>query len=108
MIVTAILGWLRRQPHTYARKTHGGPYSGGWPDIVGCHAGVLFCIEVKRPGGRATPLQARELDLWRRAGAVADVVTSVDDAKMLLRHVLGVSRGILTSAHVFPKLKAPK
>lgn len=83
-IVAGILRTLNSIDGVYARKTHGGAYSTGWPDIVASVRGRCFMLEVKRPGGRATPLQRRELDRWSAAGAVALVVTSVDEVRAAL------------------------
>jgi len=83
-IVRAILTYLNRLPCCYARKVHGGPHGAGWPDVIGCHNGCLLALEVKRPGGKATPLQAAELAKWRAAGAVCGVVTDVEQVKNLL------------------------
>jgi hypothetical protein len=41
-------------------------------------------LEVKRPGGKATPLQVAELRKWGRAGAIVGIVESVDDVRALL------------------------
>jgi hypothetical protein len=46
-------------------------------------------FEVKRPGGRATIRQEEELRRWRAAGAVAAVVSSVEDVKAA---ILGTER----------------
>lgn len=83
-IVRAILRYLNSLDETHARKTHGGRYATGWPDVVGAHRGRFLALEVKRPGGKPTPLQVRELQRWERAGAIAAVVTSVDEVRALL------------------------
>jgi hypothetical protein len=49
----------------------------GCSDIVGCVAGRLLTVEVKRPGGRLRPAQAAFLDRVRAAGGVALCVDSV-------------------------------
>lgn len=87
-ITTAILRRLNGLEGVYLKKTHGGAYSGsGWPDVVGCAQGRFVAMEVKRPGGRLTPLQESQLAHWRAAGAIADTVTSVGEAMGLLaRH----------------------
>jgi len=63
-------------------KTHGGRFSSGQPDIIGCAAGRFFALEVKVPGreGTLTKLQAASLASWKSAGGVSEVVTSVDQA----------------------------
>lgn len=83
-IVRTILKRLNALPGCYARKTHGGAYSAGWPDLIVCYQGHLLALEVKRPGGRLTALQAVELDRWRAAGATAAVVTSWAEVQAVL------------------------
>jgi hypothetical protein len=83
-IVRTILRKLNALPGCYARKMHGGPYSAGLPDVFCCYQGHLLALEVKRPGGRLTALQAAELDRWRAAGATAAVVTSWADVERVL------------------------
>jgi hypothetical protein len=83
-ITRAIMQFLRSLPDCHAVKTWGGPISAGLPDILGCWRGRAFALEVKRPGGKLTPRQAAGLDTWRRAGAIAAVVRSVDDARAAL------------------------
>lgn len=86
-IADGIRKWINAQDGCHARKTHGGAYGGaGWPDIVACVDGALLMLEVKRPGmAGATELQRRELQTWHNAGAVAAVVRSVDDARLLVQ-----------------------
>ena len=84
-IVKAILAYLNGLPGCLARKRWGGGLGvAGDPDITGCLNGRHFEFEVKRPGEQPTPLQMRRLDEWRRAGAVAAVVTSVAEVRELL------------------------
>lgn len=67
-------------------KYHGSPYSqAGVSDLIGSlPGGRAFFIEVKRPGNKASALQKRFLDEARNVGAVAGVVTSVDDVRRIL------------------------
>lgn len=88
-ITAGILRYLNSLPGCYACKVHGGPYMAGWPDIVGCYQGRALALEVKRPGNRATKLQLAVLRKWREAGAVAGVVTSVEDVKELVSLIKG-------------------
>jgi hypothetical protein len=84
-IVRAILAHLNGLPGCVARKRWGGGYGvAGDPDITGCICGRHFEFEVKRPGQRPTPLQARRLEEWRRAGAVVGVVESLEQVRALL------------------------
>jgi hypothetical protein len=57
----------------------------GDPDIDACVRGRSVQLEVKRPGERPTPLQFKRIEEWRRAGAVAAVVNSVEDVRRLLQ-----------------------
>lgn len=48
----------------------------GLPDIVGfLHGGTAIFFEVKRPGGKATPMQQAFIDRANAAGAIAAVIT---------------------------------
>ncbi len=54
----------------------------GSADLVGLvHTGRFLALEVKRPGEKARPEQVMWLELVRRMGGFAAVVTSVDEAK---------------------------
>ena len=81
-IVTKILKWLNSLPGCYAIKTHGSQYGSGEPDIVGVICRQAFVFEVKRPEiGKVTKLQEIKLLQWRKAGAIAEVVTSLEQVK---------------------------
>lgn len=84
-ITKNILAYLKMVPGCYARKTVGGPYGGGWPDIVGCWRGRMLALEIKTRTGRCTPLQTAELVRWEGSGALAGVVRSVEDVALLLK-----------------------
>ena len=66
----------------WAMKIHGGPYQrSGIPDLLVLRQGRAAWLEVKRPGRRATPLQARTMrDIAIRGGCPAEVVTSRQEA----------------------------
>lgn len=59
----------------------------GFADLFGFQRDTAraFFIEVKKPGGRATPEQKRFLQVMQARGALAGLATSVDDALSLLR-----------------------
>lgn len=78
---------LNDLPKTWAVKIHGGRYQAGIPDIIGCHQGDFFGLEVKLPGKERnlTKLQALILSRIKRAGGIAAMVTSVDQAMEALR-----------------------
>lgn len=63
-------------------KTHGNMFSrAGTPDILACIDGIFVAIEVKQPGGLVTPLQAAHIELIKKAGGVAFVAYSLQEAK---------------------------
>lgn len=85
-ITDKILRWLSTLSEWWGVKIlGGGAQTRGVPDVVGCYRGRLVALEVKRPQvGRLTALQAKRIEDIRRAGGVAEVVTSVDDARILI------------------------
>lgn len=84
-IVKSILAYLNSLPGCLARKRWGGGMGvAGDPDIDACIRGRSLQLEVKRPGEKPTQLQAKRLEEWRRAGALVEVVVSVDEVKSLL------------------------
>jgi|GEM_PF-1183517 len=92
-IVKAILKYLNGLPHCLARKRWGGGMGvGGDPDVDACYRGRSLQLEVKRPGARPTALQLRRIEEWRKAGAVATVVTSVDQVRYVIE---GIDAGII-------------
>lgn len=84
MLEKAIVGMIietLRSRGAWCVKIHGGAYqSAGLPDIIGCHEGRFFALEVKRPGKHLTPLQALTLSRIASAGGIAARVTGVDEA----------------------------
>lgn len=54
------------------------------PAMVGQRLAVFAAVEVKRPGGRATPQQSQWLESVRAAGGIAGIATSVAEAQALL------------------------
>lgn len=84
-ITKSILEFLNGLPECYAMKTKGDYRSSGQPDIIGCHKGRALALEVKRPEvGRITALQAVTLGKWRAAGAIAEIVHSVEETAQAL------------------------
>lgn len=85
-ITDAILARLRSRPNTWRVKIGAGPWQvAGLPDIIGCTGGRFFAFEVKIPGKTATPLQAATLAAIKRAGGIAECVTSVDEVEFVLK-----------------------
>ena len=82
-ISESIVQAIRRLPSAHAHKVAGGPYgSAGEPDIDACVHGRTIKLEVKQPTNRRriTPHQRQALLRWQRAGAIAAVVCSRDEA----------------------------
>lgn len=67
----------------YIAHPHGSMYGAGMLDLVGCLWGYFFSLEVKTPqnGKGATKLQKSHINRIRKAGGIADVVTSLADAR---------------------------
>jgi hypothetical protein len=55
------------------------------PDRIFARAGRIVFIEFKRPGGRLTDLQRREIHRLQRAGFTAVVAYSVEEAQCHLK-----------------------
>lgn len=89
----AILEYLRwRHIPCYKHQNAGirkpdGSYSPthtrGVSDIIGCmpKTGRFLAIEVKRPGGKATPEHQQFLDTITKAGGLAFLADSVDEVQ---------------------------
>ena len=62
-------------------KVWQGPMSQpkGVSDIIGCYKGRFLAIEVKKPGGKLTLMQAKFLAQVEDAGGIAFVARSLDD-----------------------------
>lgn len=80
----AITDYLRTIGAWYDNPVRTGYGRRGVPDIVGCHKGMFFALEVKAPGGTASPWQRREIAAIIEAGGDAQVVWSVDDVRHLI------------------------
>jgi Holliday junction resolvase len=48
----------------------------GVPDILACHRGRFYAIEVKQPGQKASPIQNVQIERIRAAGGTAFVACS--------------------------------
>lgn len=88
----------REYPSAWCFKVHGSPtQTVGTPDLLICVEGLLIAAEVKhrKPGesiehayGRATPVQLAQIEVLRRAGAVAGVVISAAETLALIAQAL--------------------
>ena len=77
--------YLKTVEDLYFFKEHGGLYgTAGVPDIICCYKGQFIALEVKAPDGKATALQDATIKRIRKAGGVAEVVRSVEEAKEII------------------------
>jgi hypothetical protein len=86
-IVKKIRQHLLLKYNTPCFKTHGGPMSEAGVSDLNCSfapSGRMLCLEVKQPGKHPTELQKAWLEKYKKAGAIAGVVTSVEDVEKLL------------------------
>ena len=66
-------------------NVHGSPYQQvGTPDLLVGYKGRFYAMEVKRPGGVLTPVQAKVIEEIKASGSVAGRVESIEEAMKLL------------------------
>lgn len=53
----------------------------GEPDLLACINGQTVAIELKQPGENPTGAQRAKLAAWRRAGAIAEVCTTLEGVR---------------------------
>ena len=83
-IVKRIMASLKEDGF-FCIKIHGSEYQmAGLPDVLALKGGRAYWLEVKRPGGKPTPLQVRMIEKLKGFGCVAGVVFSVEEAKELV------------------------
>ena len=56
----------------------------GIPDLIACLDGKFVAIEVKKPGGKPSPLQVVKIRKIEEAGGIAFIAYSVEDVKRLI------------------------
>lgn len=85
-IVLKILDYIRHcggdgwKVHGSELQRAGEPDLDAWiPDPRGGH--IHMKLEVKTPTGEPSPLQVHRINTYKRAGYLAEIVTSVDDLK---------------------------
>lgn len=89
-VLTKKIARALRDSGAWAVKTHGDPRQRrGLPDLMGCYRGVMFGLEVKLPGKERTltEIQKQTLMEIKRAGGLAFMITTVDQALKVLRHI---------------------
>jgi Holliday junction resolvase len=84
LIQKEILDHLNRQPGTVAWKVMQANER-GVPDVIACRAGRFYAFEVKRPGGKTSPLQIEQMKRIWAAGGKACVVEGVGDVVEAMR-----------------------
>jgi hypothetical protein len=97
-VLADCLRWLTEQRKSGVPvnwfKVAGGPrQQAGQPDLLICWAGRFVAAEIKSPTGAPTKLQEHRLEEWRKAGAAAGIVRSVDDLTILTRKAVSDGRG---------------
>lgn len=83
-----IIRYLKaKYPLAFVWKAAAGPYSyNGIPDVCMILDGRYYGFEVKRPFiGKASAMQLQTIDMIRRAGGMAGIVTTVADVEKLIR-----------------------
>lgn len=84
-IENEIKGYLDSM-NAYHIKTHGSMFSkAGTPDILACVSGKFVGIEVKKIGGVVSALQVANIKLIQKAGGIAFVAYSLEEAKRNLK-----------------------
>ena len=86
-VVKAIMSWLDGYQGNFY-KVHGNAHQrSGEPDITGAilYKGVWihFKLEVKREGGKPSPLQIVRLRRWHDADKAIGIVTSTKDVELV-------------------------
>ncbi len=90
-IVARIMKAIRqRYPTAYVRKIS-DRFTRGIPDIVACVRGHAIFIEVKKPGGKLSAIQRKELREIDKAAGHACVAASVDDVMWFFNGLEGWS-----------------
>lgn len=85
--ITKSIVTLAKSRGWWTFKIAGGPMQmAGVPDLLCVRHGLAVFLEVKRPGQKPRPLQVQRIKEIREiGGAVAEVVTSRDEALAILR-----------------------
>lgn len=88
-----LLKRLRLLPETWCFKVHGGPFQqAGIPDILGCHYGRLFAIELKRGDARTTYLQRTVLLKIADAGGLTSVWSTSFSPEVVVEWLVSSSK----------------
>ncbi len=60
----------------------------GTPDVLACLDGQFIGVEVKKPGGKPSPLQRVQLRKIREAGGVGFTAESLNEVKDQLNYLM--------------------
>lgn len=90
-VVAKIMAYLKSRGGFWF-KSHGSPMQlAGIPDIIGCYRGRFVAFEVKRgPGYPPTKLQEYMIGRITKAGGIALVIHSVEQAEAELDRIDGI------------------
>lgn len=87
-IVKQIKEYLKTVNNCFFWKEHGGQFgTAGIPDIIMCYKGRFVAFEVKNEKGKLTVLQAITIKHIQRAGGIAEVVRSVEEARTVIARI---------------------
>lgn len=93
-VVATIIKKLNAVPGCRVKKFHGSAFGMMELDIYGCFNGRAVFIEVKRPGGKATERQKREIERWRAVGALTGCATTPQEALSIINQIRGEGSGL--------------
>lgn len=80
-------------------------YTAGIPDIVGCHRGIFFAIELKAEDGKETALQTYNLKRIKRFGGRSISVKRLSEVKKFFKGVENAARKYRSAVPRTPKRK---
>ena len=78
---TKIVKWLESQSIWVVKIHQTGLGKRGRPDLICCYLGLMIGFEVKIPGGKATPMQAMEMETIVSTGGQCRLVTSLEQVQ---------------------------
>lgn len=90
-LVTKIKNYLNANYACYFIKIHGSQYTTpGVSDLIGVFNGKFFAFEVKLPNKEKNLTKAQKLflDLIRKSGGIAHVITSIDQIKNIINEYM--------------------
>jgi hypothetical protein len=93
-VQTKIIKWARSQPKVWVCKYQATPYSSnGVPDLLLAVGQRFLGLEVKKPGGKPTPMQLRIQAEIRSTGSRSEIVESLAQAKVIILEMLEEQNG---------------